>query len=114
MIPSIFLAGVFSMILTLPFALPLSVSVGDLGFLATMGVVQLGLGLMLFMLAVPHLSSAEITLLSVLEIIFGVGSTWLLIGERPGSAALAGGGIVISALVLDQMAGLRSPKSATP
>jgi drug/metabolite transporter (DMT)-like permease len=108
MIPSIFLAGVFSVIMTLPFALPLSVSTGDLVLLATMGVVQLGLGLMLFMLAVPYLSSAEITLLSILEIIFGVGSTWLLIGERPADAALLGGAIVIAALVANQIAGLRA------
>ena len=109
MIPSIFLAGIFSMVLTLPFAMPLSVSTGDLGLLATMGVVQLGLGLMLFMLAVPHLSSAEITLLSVLEIIFGVVSTWVLVGERPANATLLGGGIVIGALVASQIAGLRQP-----
>jgi drug/metabolite transporter (DMT)-like permease len=108
MIPSIFLAGVFSVIMTLPFALPLSVSTGDLVLLATMGVIQLGLGLMLFMLAVPYLSSAEITLLSILEIIFGVGSTWLLIGERPADAALVGGAIVIGALVVNQIAGLRT------
>jgi len=114
MIPSIFLAGIFSMFITLPFAFPLSVSAGDFGLLVTMGVVQLGLGLMLFMLAVPHLSAAEVTLLSVLEIIFGVGSTWILIGERPGDAALAGGGIVIGALVLDQMARLRRAQAPTP
>ena len=108
MIPSIFLAGVFSVIMTLPFALPLSVSTGDLALLATMGVVQLGLGLMLFMLAVPYLSSAEITLLSVLEIIFGVVSTWLLVGEKPAEAALLGGAIVIGALVANQIAGLRT------
>jgi drug/metabolite transporter (DMT)-like permease len=110
MIPSIFLAGIFSMILTLPFAMPLSVSPGDLGLLATMGVVQLGLGLMLFMLAVPYLSSAEITLLSVLEIIFGVVSTWMLVGERPANATLLGGGIVIGALVANQIAGLRQAR----
>jgi drug/metabolite transporter (DMT)-like permease len=112
MIPSIFLAGIFSMILTLPFAMPLSVSPGDLGLLATMGVVQLGLGLMLFMLAVPHLSSAEIALLSVLEIIFGVVSTWMLVGERPANATLLGGGIVIGALVANQIAGLRQARRA--
>jgi len=111
MIPSIFLAGVFSMILTLPFALPLSVSAVDLGLLAIMGVVQLGLGLMLFMLAVPYLSSAEITLLSVLEIIFGVVSTWLLVGEQPANATLLGGGIVIGALVANQIASLRRPQA---
>ena len=107
LIPSILLAGIFSTIMTLPFAFPLSVSVTDLGLLATMGVVQLGLGLLLYMLAVPHLSSAEIALISILEIIFGVVSTWLFIGERPGDAALAGGGIIIFALAINHLIGLR-------
>ena len=80
--------------------------------LATMGVVQLGLGLMLFMLAVRYLSSAEVTLLSVLEILFGVGSTWLLIGERPTHAAMAGGSIVIAALMANQIAGMRQAQPA--
>jgi len=113
LIPSILLAGLFSMLLTLPFALPLAVSASDLGLLAGMGVFQLGLGLLLLLLAVPHLSSAEIALLSILEIIFGVLSTWLIVGERPGDAALAGGCVVIGALVINQIAGLRqSPGSA--
>ena len=107
LIPSILLAGIFSMIMTLPFAFPLSIAATDLGLLATMGVVQLGLGLLLYMLAVPYLSSAEIALISILEIIFGVVSTWLIVGERPGDAALAGGGIVIAALVTNHLVGLR-------
>lgn len=106
-IPSILLAGIFSTLTTLPFALPLAVSPADLGLLATMGVVQLGLGLLLYMLAVPHLSSAEIALISILEIIFGVVSTWFFVGERPGDAALVGGGIVILALAINHLIGLR-------
>lgn len=109
LIPSILLAGLFSMLLTLPFALPLALSTGDLALLSTMGVFQLGLGLLLLLLAVPYLSSAEIALLSILEIIFGVLSTWMVVGERPGDAALAGGSVVIGALVINQIAGLRGP-----
>ncbi|HVY04961.1 MAG TPA: DMT family transporter [Burkholderiales bacterium] len=106
-IPSILLAGIFSMATTLPFALPLAVSPADLGLLATMGAVQLGVGLLLYMLAVPHLSSAEVALISILEIIFGVVSTWMFVGERPGDAALLGGGIVIGALVINHLVGMR-------
>lgn len=109
MMPSILLAGVFSMLMTLPFALPLAVSPGDLALLATMGVVQLGLGLLLLLLAVRYVSSAEIALLSVLEIVFGTVSVWLLVGERPTQAALVGGCIVIAALVANQIVGLRQP-----
>lgn len=107
MMPSVLLAGIFSMLIALPFALPLSVSVGDLALLSIMGIVQLGAGLLLMMVAVRYLASAEIGLLSILEIIFGTLSVWVLIGERPSQAALIGGGIVVSALVANQIAGLR-------
>jgi len=107
LIPSILLAGLFSMLLTVPFALPLAVAPRDLALLAAMGVFQLGLGLLLMLRAVAYLSSAEIALLSILEILFGVLSTWLMVGERPGDAALAGGGVVIVALLVNQAASLR-------
>jgi drug/metabolite transporter (DMT)-like permease len=107
MMPSVLLAGIFSMLIALPFALPLSVSTGDLALLSIMGIVQLGAGLLLMMVAVRYLASAEIGLLSILEIIFGTLSVWVLIGERPSQAALIGGGIVVAALAVNQIAGLR-------
>ena len=112
MIPSVLLAGIFSMLIALPFALPLSVTTGDLLLLSIMGVVQLGVGLLLMMVAVRYLASAEIGLLSILEIVFGTLSVWVLIGERPNHAALVGGGIVIGALVANQIASLRQARPA--
>ena len=112
MMPSVLLAGIFSMLIALPFALPLSVSAGDLGLLSIMGIVQLGSGLLLMMVAVRYLASAEIGLLSILEIVFGTLSVWVLIGERPSQAALIGGGIVVAALVVNQIAGLRPARPA--
>ena len=109
MVPSVLLAGIFSALIALPFALPLSVSASDLALISIMGVVQLGVGLLLMMAAVRFLSSAEIGLLSILEIVFGTLSVWVLIGERPTQAALIGGGIVIAALAVNQIAGLRQP-----
>jgi len=107
MMPSVLLAGIFSMLFALPFALPLSVSASDLALLSIMGVVQLGVGLLLMLVAVRHLASAEIGLLSILEIVFGTLSVWVVIGERPSEAALIGGSVVIGALVVNQIAGLR-------
>ncbi len=107
MIPTLVLSGVLSMAIALPFALPLEPSAKDIGLLAIMGVAQLGLGVLLMILAAPHLKAAEIGLLSVLEILFGTTSTWLVVGERPGSGALAGGAVVIAALVVNELLGLR-------
>jgi drug/metabolite transporter (DMT)-like permease len=107
MIPTLVLSGVFSMAIALPFALPLEPSARDIGLLAVMGVVQLGVGVLLMILAAPHLKAAEIGLLAVLEILFGTYSTWLMVGERPGAGALFGGAIVIVALVINELIGLR-------
>ena len=112
MVPSVLLAGIFSMLIALPFALPLSVTASDLVLLSVMGIVQLGVGLLLMMVAVRYLASAEIGLLSILEIVFGTISVWILIGERPSQAALIGGGIVVAALVANQIAGLRQARPA--
>ena len=107
MMPSVLLAGIFSTLVALPFALPLAVSVADLGLISVMGVLQLAIGLLLMMAAVPYLASAEIGLLSILEIVFGTLSVWLFVGERPSQAALVGGGMVIVALIVNEIAGLR-------
>jgi len=112
MMPSVLLAGIFSMLIALPFALPLSVSTRDLALLSIMGIVQLGVGLLLMMVALRYLASAEIGLLSILEIIFGTLSVWVVIGERPSQTALIGGAIVIGALAANQLAGLRQTRPA--
>jgi drug/metabolite transporter (DMT)-like permease len=108
MIPTLVVSGVLSMAVTLPLGLPLDPTAKDLGLLAIMGVVQLGLGVVLMILAAPALAAAEIGLLAVLETIFGTVSTWLVVGERPGAMALVGGAIVIVALVINELFGLRA------
>ena len=113
MMPSVLLAGIFSMLIALPFALPLPVSIGDLALLSLMGIVQLAVGLLLMLAAVRYLASAEIGLLSILEIVFGTVSVWIFIGERPSQAALVGGGMVLGALVANEIAALRRPVAAS-
>ena len=113
MMPSVLLAGIFSMLIALPFALPLPVSIGDLGLLSVMGIVQLAVGLLLMLAAVRYLASAEIGLLSILEIVFGTLSVSLVIGERPSQTALIGGGMVVAALVVNEIAGLRRSLAAS-
>jgi drug/metabolite transporter (DMT)-like permease len=112
MIPAVLLAGIFSTLIALPFALPLPVSMADLGLLSIMGVVQLAVGLLLMLAAVRYLASAEIGLLSILEIVFGSLSVWIVIGERPSQASLIGGSMVLAALVVNEFAGLRRQLAA--
>jgi drug/metabolite transporter (DMT)-like permease len=112
MLPTLVLSGVFSMAVALPFALPLTPTPKDVGLLAIMGSLQLGLGVLLMIRAAPHLAAVEIGLLAVLETIFGTLSTWLVVGERPAPMALVGGAVVVGALVVNELFGLRKPAAA--
>jgi drug/metabolite transporter (DMT)-like permease len=108
MIPGILIAAIISMIVTLPLALPFESGARDLGLLAVMGSVQVGLGCVLMVIAARHLAAAEIGLTSILETIFGTLSVWVLTGERPSNAALVGGLMVIGAVAGNQLAALRA------
>jgi drug/metabolite transporter (DMT)-like permease len=107
MIPGILLAGVLSAAVTLPIALPFEASALDLGLLAVMGAVQLGLGCILMVIASRHLSAAEIGLTSILETVFGTLAVWVLVGEQPSAATLVGGAMVIGALAANQYVAFR-------
>ena len=112
MIPTLVLSGVFSMLVTSPLAVPFQAGAWDLALLVIMGVVQLGLGCLLMLAAAPRLRAAEIGLLAVLEIVFGTLLTWLVAGESPGMLTAAGGLMVITALVTNEMIGPR--RGASP
>jgi drug/metabolite transporter (DMT)-like permease len=107
MVPAVLLAGLFSIVAALPFALPLTASAADLGVLALMGFIQLGLGCVLMTLATRHLAAGEIGLLALLETILGPIWVWIGIGERPSDLALVGGVIVLAALAVDSLPALR-------
>lgn len=110
MVPTVLLAGLIAMPIALLAGWPLTASWHDVGILAVMGTFQLGMGCLLLTLAAPHLSAAEIGLLSLLETILGPIWVWLGIGERPSNTALLGGLVVLTSLVVNQLAGLRSAR----
>lgn len=101
MVPTVLIAGLLAITVALPLGWPLTASWHDVSVLAVMGVFQLGCGCLLLMLAVPHLSAAEIGLLSLLETTLGPVWVWFGIGERPSDTALFGGVIVISSLTVN-------------
>jgi drug/metabolite transporter (DMT)-like permease len=114
MAPTVLLAGLIALPVALALGWPLTASWHDVGLLAVMGIFQLGLGCLLFTQAVPHLSAAEIGLLSLLETTLGPLWVWLGIGERPNDIALVGGLIVLTSLLANEAAGMPwvSPVSA--
>jgi drug/metabolite transporter (DMT)-like permease len=112
LIPAVLLGAVFSAAITLPFALPFAASAHDVFLLALLGCLQLGLPCMLMVRASPHLSAPEISLLAMLEVVLGPLWAWLGAGEAPALATLAGGAVVIAALILNELTapGVRAPR----
>ncbi|MFA5912741.1 MAG: DMT family transporter [Burkholderiales bacterium] len=104
LIPAVLLGAVISAVLTLPFALPFHANAHDLTLLAGLGCLQLGLPCMLMVRASPQLSAPEISLLAMLEVVLGPLWAWLGAGETPAAATLAGGALVLAALLLNELA----------
>jgi drug/metabolite transporter (DMT)-like permease len=113
MVPAVMLAGLFSIVVSLPLAWPLTATLHDLTVLCIMGWVQLGTGCLLMTIATRHLSAAEVGLLALLETTFGPIWVWLGIGERPTAIALVGGLIVIGALLGNGLLDMRNRSVST-
>jgi drug/metabolite transporter (DMT)-like permease len=107
MLPAVLIGAGLSALSTLPMAWPLHASTHDIAWLALLGVVQLALPSLLAVIAARTLAAPEVSLLGLLEVVFGVAWAWLGAGEAPLPAVLSGGTLVLSALVLHELAGMR-------
>jgi drug/metabolite transporter (DMT)-like permease len=113
MLPAVLIGAMLSAAVTLPMALPFSATPHDLVLLAGLGVFQLAIPCLLAVALTRVLPAPEISLLALLEVIFGVLLVWLGAGEAPGPNALAGGALVISALLFNEWLALRERRGAT-
>lgn len=107
MLGAVLIGAVLSAVSTLPLAWPLSASSHDIALLAMLGVFQLAIPCLMAVLATRVLSAPEVSLLGLLEVVFGVLWAWLGANETPSLAVLAGGALVLAALVGNEMLGMR-------
>lgn len=107
LVPAVLVGAVLSALVTLPLALPFQASAHDLGLLALLGFVQLAIPCALSVMCARVLQAPEVALLALLEVIFGILLAWLGAGEAPGESVLAGGALVIGALVANELVGWR-------
>ena len=114
MLPAVLIGALLSAAMTLPLAWPLAASRHDLALLALLGVVQLAIPCLMAVAAARVLAAPEVSLLALLEVLFGVVWAWLGAGEAP-SASVAGGGLlVLAALVANEALALRRTVRAVP
>lgn len=107
MLPAVLIGAVLSAAATLPLALPFQASGRDLGWLATLGVFQLAVPCLLAVQVARILPAAEVALLGLLEVVFGVAWAWLGAHEAPSVHVVGGGALVLGALAFNEWLGLR-------
>lgn len=106
MLPAVLLGAILSALVTLPLSLPFQASAHDLYLLSALGTFQLAIPCLLVVRLSRELPAPEISLLALLEVLFGVTWAWLWAGERPAANTLTGGAVVLGALVANELARL--------
>ncbi|OYU92882.1 MAG: permease [Burkholderiales bacterium PBB5] len=112
MLPAVLIGALLSALATLPVSLPFAATPHDLGLLAMLGVVQLAIPCLLSVQVARVLPAPDVSLIGLLEVIFGVLLAWVGAGEAPGPTALTGGALVVGALLVNEWLGLRQRAAA--
>jgi drug/metabolite transporter (DMT)-like permease len=108
LVPSVLLGAVISSLVTWPLTSPFSATSSDIGWLAMLGLCQLAIPCLLAVTAARVLKAPEVSLLALLEVVFGILWPWLWANEAPGAQVLSGGSVVLGALVINELVGWRS------
>jgi len=107
-----FLGGIFAMVMNAAIVVYLgsgfAISGWDLGFSLFMGAFTIGLGIVFVTLAASHLPPSEVSVLVLLESVLGPIWVWLFLNETTTAYVLAGGAIVLAAVVLQTVGGRKA------
>lgn len=107
LVPAVLLGALLSTAATCALAYPFQASVHDITLLGLLGFFQLAIPCVLCMVCARVLHAPEMSLLQLLEVIFGILLAWLGANEVPGTPVLLGGSLVILALVANEWIGWR-------
>jgi drug/metabolite transporter (DMT)-like permease len=114
MAPATCLSQLLVLLFAAPFADPGEIGGRDLALLAGLGITQIGLGLIFLSLGARLIPAAEVALITLLEIVLGPLWVWIALSERPGTATLVGGAIVLGAVLIQVRGSPAEPAVAPP
>ncbi len=118
MMPAVVLGGLFSMavagVVLGVRAEVLAVPAQDIVISAAMGAGMLATGMALYTLGSRVVPAAELTLLSMVEVLLAPVWVWLVLGETASAGTFLGGGILLVAIAGNALSGLRRKPVAPP
>ncbi|WP_297769795.1 DMT family transporter [uncultured Roseovarius sp.] len=111
MMPAVFLSGLFAVLIMgaicLVLGLGFTLSPNDTGISLGMGVFQVGAGLILYTIGSKTVPAAELTLLSLAEVVLGPVWVWMVLGETATPNTLIGGAVLLTAIAGNALSGAR-------
>lgn len=111
MMPTVFLAGIFTIITSgivcYSAGYTLDIPLNDILISLSMGVFQVGAGLTIYTIGSKSVPAAELTLLSMTEVVLGPFWVWIVLGEVAGLYTLLGGTVLLAAIAGNALSGLR-------
>lgn len=117
MLPAVFISGLLAIVvmavICLALGLPLVLTPRDGGIALGMGIFQVGAGLVLYTLGSRHVPAADLTLLSLAEVVLAPFWVWLFLGEEISATTALGGAILLSAIAGNALFGLRRKPPVT-
>jgi drug/metabolite transporter, DME family len=106
MMPVAFLGSVFSALFAAAVLIfrgePILASPYDMGVAIAIGAVVVAMGMVLFTLGSRVVPAAELTLLSLVEVLLGPIWVWLALGETASQNTLLGGGVLLAGVIFNR------------
>lgn len=90
---------------------PILASAQDMAVAFAIGFVVVAMGMVLFTLGSRVVPAAELTLLSLVEVLLGPIWVWLALGETASQNTLIGGGVLLGGVVFNAVMGARRPRN---
>jgi drug/metabolite transporter (DMT)-like permease len=109
MAPATCLSQVVVFAAAAPFTQVADAGAKDTVLLATLGICQIGLGFALLTIGARLIPAGEVALITLLEIVLGPLWVWAFLSEQPATATLAGGTIVLAAVLVQARSRAQNP-----
>jgi len=110
LLPATFFGGIIAALICLPMIEQFAISRWDLFLAICLGVIQIGAGFILVTLGTRYVPAAQVPLLTLSETALAPIWVWLLVNEIPAKSTLIGGAIVLTAVILQGLGGVRSAR----